>query len=127
MNKETWFRKVGRKYLPVVEAEKYDYMTLPAQGFTLTYRRDGLTQYEYSVRPDNASFVAAAMVARTAMEEAIRQAATYKASGPTLFTRHQRELIERFKRDMGMAYPKWWQETSARDISQAGIDAVGAA
>lgn len=125
MKQEVWYRrKPNGRYAPVVQAEQYDYQTMPAQGFTLTYRKDGLTQYEYAVKPDNASFVAAAMVARTAMEDAARQAATYKPSGPQLFTKKQLALIEQFKADMGMAYPTWWQETSARDIVQAGIDAV---
>lgn len=125
MTKETWFRKVGRKYVPIVEAEKYDYLTMPANGLTLTYRKDGRTQWEYDVKPDAASFVAAAMVARAAMEAAINEAATYKPQ-PTmrLYTKRQLALIEQFKADMGMAYPSWWEQTSTRDIAQAGIDAV---
>lgn len=124
MTRETWYRKSGRKYVPIVEAEKYDYITMPAEGFTLTYRRDGMTRYEYDVKPDTAGFTAAATVAREAMEEAIRQAATYRPSAPIPYTRKQMQLIEKFKVDMGMVTPTWWQQTSARDIVQAGIDAV---
>lgn len=125
MSRETWFRKVGRKYVPIVEAEKYDYITMPANGFTLTYRQDGLTQWEYEVRPDNAGFMAAAMVARAAMEAAINEAATYKPQASMRpYTKRQLALIEQFKADMGMRYPAWWEQTSARDIAQAGIDAV---
>ena len=127
MRKETWFRKVGRRYVPIVEAEKYDYVTMPAEGFTLTHRREGETRWEYAVRPDNAGFVAAAMVARTAMEEAIRQAATYRPSAPVPYTKKQLACIEQFKRDMGMVTPIWWQQTSAREIVQAGLDAIGGA
>jgi pyruvate kinase len=121
---ETWFRKVGRKYVPIVEAEKYDYITMPAEGFTLAHRKGGATQWEYAVKPDNAGFLAAAMVARTAMEEAIRQAATYRPSGPIPYTKKQLAIIEKFKVDMGIYKPLWWEQTSARDIVQAGIDAV---
>lgn len=124
MTRETWYCKQGRKYVPVAEAERYDYVTMPPDGFVLTCRADGMTRYEYDVRPDSAGFLAAATVAREAMESAIRQAATYRPSGPQKFTKRQLELIEQFKRDMGMAYPTWWQESSARDIVQAGIDAV---
>lgn len=125
MSRETWFRKVGRKYVPIVEAEKYDHITMPANGVTLTYRQDGLTQWEYKVRPDNAGFMAAAMVARTAMEAAINEAATYKPQASMRpYTKRQLALIEQFKADMGMRYLAWWEQTSARDIAQAGIDAV---
>lgn len=122
--KEVWYRKKGRRYEPVVEAEKHDYITMPAQGFTLTHRKDGVTQWEYAVKPDNAGFVAAAMVARTAMEDAMRQAASYRPSSVRPYTKRQLELIEQFKRDMGLSYPHYWQEASARDIAQAGIDAI---
>lgn len=127
MTKEIWYRKVGRKYVPVLQAEHYDYMTMPAQGYTLTYRRDGLTQYEYAVKPDNASFVAAAMVARESMEAAIKANATYRPQTERKYTKKQLALVEQFKIDMGWGVPGWWQMTSAHDIAQAGIDAVGGA
>ena len=128
MTRETWYRrKPNGRYEPVVEAEKYDYQTMPAQGFTLTYRKDGMTQWEYDVKPDNASFLAAAIIARVAMEEALRTAATYKPGTGQKFTKKQIALIEQFKTDMGMSYFSWWQETSSRDVAQAGIDAVSGA
>ena len=123
-DRETWFRKVGRKYVPIVEAEKYDYVTMPAEGFTLTHRKGGATQWEYTVTPDTAGFVAAAMVAGQAMEEAIRQAATYRPSAPVPYTKKQLKIIEQFKADMGLNVPTWWQQTSAREIVRAGLDAV---
>ena len=91
-------------------------------------RRVGMTacvmwffrEYAYN----SAGFVAAATVAREAMEAAIRQAATYRPTSQKKFTKRQLELIEQFKRDMGMSYPLWWQESSADDIVRAGIDAV---
>ena len=127
MSKETLYRKVGRKYIPMGEAEHHDYIIMPPQGFTLTHRRDGETRWEYAVKPDNAGFVAAAMVARTAMEEAIRQAATLRPSAPVPYTKKQLACIEQFKRDMGMVTPIWWQQASAREIVQAGLDAIGGA
>src|SRR3972149_2674942 len=115
MSKETLYRKVGRKYIPMGEAEHYDYIIMPPQGFTLTHRKEGVTQWEYAVKPDNAGFVAAAMVARAAMEDAIRQAATYRPSAPIPYTKKQLKLIEKFKIEMGMLYPTWWEQTSARE------------
>jgi hypothetical protein len=127
-DRETWYRrKPNGRYEPIVEAEKYDYVTMPANGFTLTFREDGCTRYEYAVKPDNAGFVAAAMVARAAMEDAIRQAATYRPSAPIPYTKKQLKLIDKFKIEMGMLYPTWWEQTSAREIVQAGLDAIGGA
>jgi hypothetical protein len=125
-DRETWYRrKPNGRYEPIVEAESYNYVTMPAEGFTLTHRKAGATQWEYAVTPDTASFVAAAMVAREAMEESIRQAATYRPSAPIPYTKKQLAIIEQFKVDMQMHVPTWWEQTSARDIVQAGIDAVG--
>lgn len=125
MKRETWYRrKPNGRYEPVGEAEHYDHIIMPPQGFTLTHRKDGVTQWEYAVRPDNASFVAAAMVSREAIEDAIRRAATYRPQAARPYTKKQLACIEQFKRDMGMAYPHYWTQTSARDIAQAGIDAV---
>ena len=123
MNRETLYRKVGRKYVPVGEAERYDHIIMP-DGHTLTYRRDGMTRWEYGVKPDVAGFMAAAGVAREAMEDAIKRAAAYRPTSSQKFTKRQLELIEQFKRDTGMSYPLWWKESSAHDIVRAGIDAV---
>lgn len=126
MIRETLYRrKPNGRYEAIGEGEKYDYNIMPPQGYTLTYRKDGATQWEYAVRPDNAGFKAAAMVVREAMEDAIRQAATYRPQTARPYTKKQMACIERFKVDMGMAYPTWWGEASAREIVQAGLDAVG--
>lgn len=126
--KETLFRrKPNGRYQAMGEAETYDRIIMPPQGFVLTHRKEGVTQWEYAVTPDNASFKAAAMVSRMAMEDAIRTAATYRPQAFHPYTKKQLACIEQFKRDMGMAAPIWWRETSSRDIVQAGLDAVGGA
>ena len=123
--KEVWYRrKPNGRYIPVLQAEHYDYMTMPAEGYTLTWRKDGCTQWEYEVKPDNASFVAAAMAARTAMEAAIKASATYRPQTIRKYTKKQLALVEQFKLDMGWCVPSWWEQTSAHDIAQAAIDAV---
>lgn len=124
MTKEIWYRKVGRKYVPIVEAEKYDYQTMPAEGFTLTYRKAGLTQWEYEVKPDNASFVAAAMVSRKAMESAMTEAAKAHPQNDRQFTQKQLATINKYRDEIGGMFPAWWEGASSRDIAQAGIDAL---
>ena len=123
--KETLFRrKPNGRYEVMGESEQMDRIIMPPQGFTLTHRKAGVTQWEYAVTPDTASFLAAAMVARTAMEESLRTAATFRPQFERPYTKKQLACIERFKAEMGMTCPIWWRETSARDVAQAGIDAV---
>ena len=125
MIRETLYRKKPNgRYEAMGEAEHYDYIIMPPQGFVLTYRKDGVTQWEYAVKPDTAGFLAAAMVARTAMEDAIRANSTFRPQTERKFTKKQLACIEQFKAEMDMAYPTYWTQTSARDIAQAGIDAV---
>ncbi len=123
MTRETWYRKVGRRYIAVCEAERYDYTTMP-NGYTLTYRKDGATHWEYAVKPDSAGFMAAAMASREAMQAAIAAKATYRPSSLVKYTKKELGYIKRFKDEMGMRYPTFWTQATAFDIAQAGIDAV---
>ena len=125
MTRETLYRKKpSGRYEIMGESELMDRIIMPPQGFVLTHRAAGATQWEYAVQPDTAGFMAAAMVARQAMEDAIRDAATYHTQAVRPYTKKQLACIEQFKRDMGMVHPYWWTQTSARDIAQAAIDAV---
>ena len=121
--RETWYRKVGRRYIAVREAEPHNYITMP-DGYTLTYRKDGATRWEYAVKPDSAGFMAAAMAARVAMEAAIAAKATYQPSPIVQYTKKELGYIKRFKDEMGMRYPRCWTQATAFEIAQAGIDAV---
>jgi len=122
---EIFYKKVGRKYVPVASGELYDYDLKKANGFILTHRKDCQTAYEYEVKPDNASFVAAAMVARQAMEEAIHEASKMHPSGGVkAYTPKQRKIIKQFQEDMGGMAPVYWSSKTSWEIAQAGIDAV---
>ena len=122
---ETFYKKVGRKYVVVFSGELCDYDLKKADGFILTYRKDCHTAYEYEVKPDNAAFVAAAMVARQAMEQAIHEAAKMHPSGSIkAYTPKQRKLIKQFQADMGGMAPHYWSGKTSWEIAQAGIDAV---
>ena len=122
---ETFYKKVGRRYIPVASGELYDYDLKKADGFILTYRKDCHTAYEYEVKPDNASFMAAAMVARQAMEQAIHEAAKMHPSGSTkAYTKKQLAIIKKFQEDMGGMAPYYWSGKTSWEIAQAGIDEV---
>ena len=121
------YKKVGRRYVPIAaqwyESDRGD--QIAAGTFRLVYaHKDGCRRYEYAVTPATAPTVAAMMVARAAMEEAIRKACTMRPNTGTKYTKRQLALIEQFKRDMGMEYPSWWTESSSYEISEAAIAAV---
>jgi hypothetical protein len=126
----TLYRKEGRRYVVLGHAERYDYGDVMKPGtWRLSYcYADGGRRYTYAVKPDTASFVAACELAGEAMEQAIRATIdAHPAPGERPYTREQQEILDKFRSDMTAAggfLPHWWEYSSARDIAQAGIDAV---
>jgi hypothetical protein len=125
----TLYEKRGRKYVPVGD-RWYAGDQMQVGQFRLTYcYSGGGRRYEYNVTPDTAGFVAAAMIAREAIERAISEAkaAQPNTAGAKPYTKKQREILERFRKEMteaGGLFPDWWVNTSAWDISEAAIKAV---
>ena len=125
----TLYEKRGRKYVPVAAhwADERDKMKVGEFRLTYCYT-DGGRRYEYNVTPATASFVAAALIARHAMEEAIRErvvATNHINKVP--YTKKELEILKRFRKEMadaGGLLPNWWQHTSAYEISEAAIKAV---
>ena len=124
---QTLYKKVGRKYVPV-EAywhEQHDVDRLTVGSFRLTYAyADGGKRYEYDVQPDTAGFVAAALIAKHAMCEAITEASRMRPSGQIPYTKKQLALIAQFRKDMGGMMPVWWTENDGYAIADAAIEAV---
>ncbi len=121
------FEKVGRKYVPMAaywhEHSNVDQMQ--AGTFRLVYAHgNGCKRYEYAVTPATAPTVAAMLIAKTAMVDAIREASKMRPNVETQYTKKQLALIAKFREDMGMAYPSWWVEGSAYDIADAAVKAV---
>ena len=125
---EILYEKVGRRYVPRwnVWADSRDMMR-PGQ-FRLTYAYGGGGyRYEYDVTPAIAAWVAAAMIARHAIEEAIREAAPAKPAMPRIYTAKQMGIITRYRAEMAAAggnLPEWWSVTSPQDIADAAIKAL---
>ncbi len=127
----TLYEKRGRKYVPFSLAWHYeregDQMKVGEFRLTYCYAK-GARRYQYSVTPATAPFVAAAMIAREAMEQAIRDkivATNHIKSLP--YTKKQLAIIERFRKEMsdaGGLLPTWWENTSVYEISEAAIKAV---
>jgi hypothetical protein len=123
------YEKRGRKYVPVQDRWDDGRDCMKVGQFRLTYcYSEGGRRYEYNVTPATASFVAAATVAREAMEDAIRQRAISTEHIKNVpYTKKQLEILTRFRKEMsdaGGLWPNWWQHTSAYELSEAAIKAV---
>lgn len=125
----TLYEKRGRKYVPVAAywAEGRDKMKVGEFRLTYCYT-DGGRRYEYDVTPATAPFVAAAMIAKVAMEDAIRERVIAKEHIKNVpYTKKQLEILERFRKEMsdaGGLLPNWWDHASSYEISEAAIKAV---
>ena len=127
---ETLYKKVGRRYVPVSQRWDDCGIQIPVGSFVLVHAyTEGGRTYQYEVKPDNASFKAAATIARNAMALAIRDASIAKPSEGELkpYTKTQLAIIEKFRKDMsdaGGLVPVWWNHKAPDDIADAGIKAV---
>ena len=127
---ETLYRKVGRRYVPVLNSRTYERDTMPVNTWRMVYAySDGGRRYQYDVKPDNASFKAAAMLAKQAMVDAILKAsrATLDIDNGRPLTQKQKQIVKRFHALMeaaGGTLPLWWVHTSAEDVANAAIKAV---
>ena len=127
---ETLYRKVGRRYVPVLNSRTYERDTMHVHTWRMVYAySEGGRRYEYEVKPDNASFKAAAMIAKQAIVDAILKAsaATLDVQNGRPFTAKQKRIIKRFRAEMeaaGGMLPVWWVHTSAEDVAKAAIKAV---
>ena len=124
---EPLYKKVGRKYVPVHARwdEDHNADQMKVGTFRLIYAyTDGGRRYEYDVTPSTAPAVAAMLIAKHAMTEAIHESAKRRPSSPQAYTKKQIDAIARFKTEMGGMYPSWWTENSAHEIADAAIKAV---
>lgn len=130
---ETLYRKVqkGKRHVYEVaySAQNWDMPDLMKPGtFRLVHAyKDGGRRYEYDVHPDTAGFIAAASIARIAMEEAITKAHQMKPMGVMHYTKKQQEVLADCRARMeacGALLPTHWVPDLPYEISQAAIDAV---
>lgn len=128
MKTEPIYKKVGRKYVPVrgywLEDARADSMVVGTCRLVYCYA-DGARRYEYDVKPDTAAFMAAALVAKVAMENAIREASAMRPSGNlSRYTKKELACIEQFRKDMHGLNPTHWQGAPAHEVADAAIKAV---
>lgn len=130
---EALYRKVMRgkrtTYELAYNSQNWDTPDLMKPGqFRLVHAySDGGRRYEYDVTPDTAGFVAAASIARIAMEDAIKQHAHATPMGVSMFTKEQLAVLDECRAKMiaaGALLPTHWMHASAHEISEAAIQAV---
>lgn len=132
-NYETLYRKVGRKYEAIGTARdihfRYEDLLYAGQWRLEYCTKEGQSRYWYYVRPDTASWSAAAMMAEHSMIKAINSArfAALKLGERVPLTKAQQKAVaqaNKLMKDVGLLDPLWWSQRSAYDIAKAGIDAV---
>lgn len=127
---EPFYIKRGRRYVlwGNLADWNHDNDAMPVGTFRLIHCPEpGHYRTRHDVTPDTAAFLAAAMIAHHAMEEAMFAAAKATPRAPKPKTSRQRELTEQFRNDMaaeGALLPTYWQHGTAWEIAQAGIEAV---
>ncbi len=93
--------------------------------FRLTYAyADGARRYEYEVTPATAPAVAAMLIAKQAMCEAIREASRMRPQFAHKYTAKQQAALARFREEMGGMMPSWWIEGFDYTVADAAIKAV---
>jgi hypothetical protein len=127
---ETLYIKKGRRYFPWGNEQSWHGEDIMRVGsFRLVYcPKEGHRRHTSYVTPDTASFLAAGAIAAYAMEEAMRARAVSTPQAPSQpWTEEQKRIIEKFKLEMaatGALIPEYWNQATAGEIAQAGIDAV---
>lgn len=121
MKKEIFYKKVGRKYVPVYE---YDQTLLDGfpKGTHLVMCYPGGQSRRYNIEPNHAALIAAARVAEDAMCKAIREASEMRPQ-KTPITPNQQKAWKKLAKEFGDELATL-QTNSARDIAEAGINAI---
>ena len=124
--KTTFYKKEGRKYVPVYEYDQTLMDSFP-KGSHLVITYPGGQSRRYNIDPNYAALIAAGRVAEDAMREAVHKASEMHRAGHenTCLTNEQLEAWEKFKEVMGER-GSYIQFKSTHDIAEAGLKALEA-
>ena len=121
--KKIYYEKRGRRYKPVHEYDS-DLLNSMPKGTHLLMVYPGGSSTRYNINPDYATLIAASRVAENAMCDAIRKASEMRPKRK-LLTQKQMDawnnLIEVFGEEA-----RCLDQASARDIAEAGVNALQA-
>ena len=122
MTKKTiFYKKEGRKYVPVYEYDS-DLLDAMPHGNHLIMCYPGGKSTRYNIDPNHAAMIAAGRVAEDAISQAIYQASELKPKERPI-TPRQREAWEELKKAFGdeffsLTFP------SSRDLAEVGVKAM---
>lgn len=119
--KEIFYKKVGRRYVPVSEYDPALMDAMP-KGSHLVIVYPGGQSTRYNVDPNHAAMIAAGRVAEDAMSEAIRKASELHPQRNPV-TEQQRKAWQKLAKAFGDDLATL-QIDSARDIAEAGLTAL---
>lgn len=127
---ETLYKKQGRRYVPAYSIADWDFDrdAMPVGAFRLTYAfTGGGRRYEYDVTPDTAGWAAAALLAKHAMVEAMRDAALKHSPASVVpLTKKQQQAVAQARailQDAGVL-SIMWESVTPEAIADAAISAV---
>lgn len=121
--KETFYKKVGRRYVPVSEYDS-DLFNSMSKGSHLVVCYPGGRSTRYNINPNHAALIAAGRVAEDAMATALYKASEMVPKRKTVTKEQQKawkNLQQAFGDDMFTLQTK-----SCRDIVEVGIQALQA-
>ena len=120
--KQVFYKKVGRRYIPVSEYDS-EYCDSYPKGSHLVVSKPGSTMRMFNINPAMAPMIAAGTYATDKISDVIRQATELRPMNREMTERdHQRwiEFIKTMPDDMRYMF----SHGSAREAAEAGVNAM---
>ncbi len=122
MTKEVFYRKVGRRYVPVREYDS-NFVDSMSKGTHLVMCYPGGKSIRYNIDPDYAAMIAAGRAAEDAISRVIMKAQEMRPQNGTALTPEQHEAWMKFVEVMGDR-GRYIECPSAREATEAGVNAM---
>lgn len=119
--KEVFYKKVGRRYMPVSEYDS-NLMDAMPKGAHITLVYPGGSSTRYNVDPNYAAMIAAGRVAEDAISSAVVKAIELRPHNQPV-TEEQRKAWDNLNKAFGSSIT-YLEHPSAREIAEAGVKAM---
>lgn len=123
--KQTFYRKVGRRYVPVSEYDE-EWLNSFRKGCHLIVSEPGGQSRRYDIDPNYAALIAAGIVAEDALSRALIKAGEIRMQRPSRdrkLTTSQKEAWENLVKEFGDE-AKQLEWPSAREVAVEGMKAL---